>query len=296
MGRRALEGGGAYEQVVQWFPGHIARAQRELQATLGKVDLVVEVRDARAAFASEHPDLNQWLGGKPRVVLLNRRDMVSAGDRDALARHFAGAGERVLWTDGKTGAGLQKVRREAERLGRGLNRGRAGRQLRPRPVRCAVLGFPNVGKSAVINRLLGRRACPSHNKPGLTRQLRWVSAGEALQLLDSPGVLPSRLADQRAAQRLAICNDIGEASYLASKVAATMVEELRGLPEADAVVGALRRRYPAVDPGPDTTGEAYVAELAQELFNGDLEGCARRLLRDYRRGALGFHALEHPGR
>jgi len=111
----------------------------------------------------------------------------------------------------------------------GINARRLEKGLRPRPVRAAVVGFPNVGKSALINRLIGRAQCQSAQRPGVTRHLQWVSLGAegALMLLDAPGVLPMRLADQAAAVRLAICNDIGEASYTTSLVAAQFVEQLR---------------------------------------------------------------------
>jgi ribosome biogenesis GTPase A len=111
----------------------------------------------------------------------------------------------------------------------GLNARRKEKGLRPRPVRVAVVGFPNVGKSALINRLVGRAQCASAARPGVTRHLQWVSLGAdgALMLLDAPGVLPMRMADQAAAVRLAICNDIGEASYTTSLVAAQFVEQLR---------------------------------------------------------------------
>ena len=119
-------------------------------------------------------------------------------------------------------------------MSEGLNERRREKGLRPRPVRAAVVGFPNVGKSALINRLIGRAQCASAARPGVTRHLQWVSLGAegAIMLLDAPGVLPMRLADQAAAVRLAICNDIGEASYTTSLVAAQFVELLRANPSS----------------------------------------------------------------
>ena len=203
-----------------------------------------------------------------------------------------------MWCDGRAGRGVREVAGAAGRVGEVINAQRAKRGLKPRPVRAAVVGFPNVGKSAVINRLVGRRACDSHDRPGLTRQLRWLKPGAgavgALELMDSPGVLPSRLEDQRAAQRLAICNDIGEAAYLCSQVAATMVSEFRQLPggSSEALLRALEERYGL--PCRDLTPEEYVYELADAMFQGDVENCGRRLLSDYRRGHLGWYALEIP--
>ena len=319
-GGRRREGGGAGEgaAVVQWYPGHVARAERQLWERLAEVDLVLEVRDARAVAATAHPELAAWAGAKPVVVVLNRADQVSPGCRTRISAYFArrgsaGGGGRgrgggggggggdwgePVWCDGRAGRGVREVAAAAGRVGEVINARRAKRGLRPRPVRAAVVGFPNVGKSAVINRIVGRRACDSHDRPGLTRQLRWLKPGAgavgALELMDSPGVLPSRLEDQRAAQRLAICNDIGEAAYLCSQVAATMVSEFRQLPggSSEALLRALEERYGL--PCRDLTPEEYVYELADAMFQGDVENCGRRLLSDYRRGHLGWYALEIP--
>ena len=168
-------------------------------------------------------------------------------------------------------------------------------------MRAAVVGFPNVGKSALINRLVGRAQCASAARPGVTRHLQWVTLGAegSLMLLDAPGVLPMRLGDQAAAVRLAICNDIGEASYITSLVAAQFIEQLRthdsALPRAAPAaharalrlclcmcavasrrMAALEARY-HVDPA-DMTGEAYIAALAERSCDGDVERAGRRIL------------------
>ena len=184
-------------------------------------------------------------------------------------------------------------------MSEGLNERRREKGLRPRPVRAAVVGFPNVGKSALINRLIGRAQCASAGRPGVTRHLQWVSLGAegAIMLLDAPGVLPMRLADQAAAVRLAICNDIGEASYTTSLVAAQFVELLRANTTPSTVakrMAALEARYRVSPEG--LTGEAYVVALAERDGDGDEERAGRRLLKDYQEGRLGNFCLEQPPR
>ena len=213
---------------MQWYPGHIARAERLLREQLKAVDAVVEVRDIRIPLATTHPDIPDWIGNKLRVLVLNRADMVTDAERSRWVSWFKKNGEtHVVLTDAKTGKGVKRVMEVATSVANEVNEKRVAKGLLPRPVRTAVIGYPNVGKSALINRLTNSKACASAPRPGVTRQLRWVRVGGDLDLLDSPGVLPGRLADQTAANRLAMANDIGEASYLASSVAARLIEEMR---------------------------------------------------------------------
>lgn len=228
----------------------------------------------------------------------------------------------------------------ALRAAANVKRKREARGLQPRPVRAVVVGFPNVGKSALINRLVGKRACESAPKPGVTRQvakvqhntcvqcnsrarnkhmpttsppraqLKWVRLGADLDMLDAPGVLPMSFHDQLAAQRLAICNDIGEASYVDSLVAAALLETLRELPGARGHCARLQQRY-GVALSSSMTGEDYVHAgvvspsmctsciidtVGDAVFLGDVEKAGARVLKDYRTGALGWVCLEPPPR
>ena len=174
-----------------------------------------------------------------------------------------------------------------------INAKRAAKGLLPRPVRAAVVGYPNVGKSALINRLVGKAACASAPRPGVTRDLRWVRIGGDLDLLDAPGVLPARMHDQRAASRLAMANDIGEASYIASSMAAAMIEELKRLPTWKSIRPGIIKRFKEerVD---DMTGEEFVQYFADKTCGGDVERAGTRMLNDFRGGHIGNFCLELP--
>lgn len=174
-----------------------------------------------------------------------------------------------------------------------INAKRAAKGLLPRPVRAAVVGYPNVGKSALINRLVGKAACASAPRPGVTRDLRWVRIGGDLDLLDAPGVLPARMHDQRAASRLAMANDIGEASYIASSMAAAMIEELKRLPTWKSIRPGIIKRFKdeRVD---DMTGEEFVQYFADKTCGGDVERAGTRMLNDFRGGHIGNFCLELP--
>lgn len=218
---------------VQWYPGHIAKTEKELKDQLKLMDVVIEVRDARIPMSTSHPQMESWLGNKTRILVLNREDMISTADRNAWAAYYSKQGTKVIFANGKLGMGTIKLGRLAKTLATGVNVKRRARGLLPRPVRAGIIGYPNVGKSSLINRLLKRRMCPAAPRPGVTRALKWVRFGKDLELLDSPGIIPMRISDQSAAIKLAICDDIGERSYDFTDVAAILVQILLRLPEAD---------------------------------------------------------------
>lgn len=274
---------------IQWYPGHIAKAERQLKDHLSRVDVVFEVLDARIPIASQHPNVRDWLGEKPRVLVVNRMDMIPDELRSPWQAWFVQQGEFAHWTNAKSGKGLKPILKAAQAVGEKVNERRKNRGMRPRAVRALVMGLPNVGKSALINRMVKRKAVKSARRAGVTRQLHWVRISEAIELLDAPGVIPWRLEDQNDAVKLAICEDIGEAAYDNQRVAAAMVEQLVNLGSE----GWLRDRY-KLDPVDYETGEEYIYELAQKRYRGDTERVAVFMLNDFRRGDLGAIALELP--
>ncbi|NET48895.1 MAG: ribosome biogenesis GTPase YlqF [Merismopedia sp. SIO2A8] len=317
--------------AIQWYPGHIAKAERQLQEQLKRVDVVLEVRDARIPLATHHPNVPKWIGDKARILVLNRVDMISADARQQWQDWFKDQGDRPYFVNAKQGKGVGQLAQAAKAAGKAMNDRRIKRGMRPRPVRVAVIGFPNVGKSALINRLLKKKVVASARRPGVTRQLRWVRISEELDLLDSPGVLPSKLTDQDAALKLAICDDIGQAGYDNQRVASAFIDLLKTLPNwadissgeevinddvvfdtasasdgesqpgqstptdtlsVNTLVAKLAQRY-HLNPT-DSTGEGYLYDLAHHHYNGDQERMARQVLNDFRTGNLGAVILELP--
>jgi ribosome biogenesis GTPase A len=274
--------------IIQWYPGHIAKAERQLKEQLKRVDVVLEVLDARIPLASHHPQIAQWLGSKPRILVLNRVDMIPESVHQAWQAWFRRQGEVPYFTDAQSGQGIKAVSKAAQGLGVEMNQKRRDRGMRPRPVRAVVIGFPNVGKSALINRLLGRKAVASARRAGVTRQLQWVRISEEIELLDAPGVIPVKLDNQADALKLAICEDIGEAAYDNQNVAAVLVDLLVEL----AYDEILPSRY-GVDPL-SGTGEEYIHQLADSRYQGDTERAALQLLNDFRKGLMGAIPLELP--
>lgn len=150
---------------------------------------------------------------RPRLVAMNRMDMAPEVARNAWRRSLEAEGAQVFFTNSKLGDGVAQLKRAALQAGSVVNEKRERRGLLPRAIRCVVIGYPNVGKSALINRLVKKRAAKSANRPGVTRGLQWVRISDTIELLDTPGIIPMKLVSQDAASKLAICDDIGEASY-----------------------------------------------------------------------------------
>lgn len=277
---------------VQWYPGHIAKTEKELKEQLKLMDVVIEVRDARIPMATSHPQMDSWIGNRKRIIVLNREDMISSADRNAWASYFSRQGIKAVFANGQLGMGTMKLGRLAKSLASGVNAKRRAKGLLPRPVRAGIVGYPNVGKSSLINRLLKRRMCPAAPRPGVTRELRWVHYGKDLELLDSPGILPMRINDQAAAVKLAICDDIGERAYDVADVGAILVEMLKRIPEVGAEALEKRYRIDAVS----NCGKTFIQDLSLQLFNGDVNQAAFRILTDFRKGRFGWISLERPPR
>jgi len=273
---------------IQWYPGHIAKAEKQLLEQLKLVDVVIEVRDSRILMSSKHPKIEKWVEGKSHILVCNRIDAITSNVKTQWMRWFSEQDRMAYFTDAQAGKGMVDLLKAAQVAGEKVNERRHGRGMLPRPERAVVVGFPNVGKSALINRLLKKRVVASSNKAGVTRQLRWIRISDQIELLDTPGVIPPLLHDQDAAMKLAICDDIGQAAYDNVLVAAEAVDLLIKLN------AKLSSRY-VIDPATVTSGIEYIHEVAAlNKFQGDLDKVARLILYDFRKGKLGAIALEMP--
>jgi ribosome biogenesis GTPase A len=295
--------------IISWYPGHIAKAERELSDYLKLVDVVIEVRDARIPISTTHPMVPSWVGQKPLIVAIARQDMISKAALNDWREYYAHnpahvdrPDTKVFFIDGKLGSGIISLKRKALEAGIKINQKRLQKGIQPRAVRAAVIGFPNVGKSALINRLLARKLARSQNLPGVTRSMQWIRVGgldgpqgNVLELLDSPGIIPARQFDQHSALRLAICNDIGEASYDRVVVAAAMCDEINRLHKVHpryVDMEQIVRRYKF--PFHEMTGDEIVHEFAERVYRGNSISAADKLLGDFRRGMLTYGSLEAP--
>lgn len=306
---------GSGRPKINWYPGHIAKAERQLIDFLNCVDVVIEVRDARIPISTTHPLVPGWVGSRPHLVVFNREDCVPQPSLNEWRKYFVDEAKArdtfiPFFSFNAKSASAHDLKRSCMRLGEHVNERRERKGLLPRPVRVAVIGYPNVGKSALINRLVGRRMAKSADKPGVTRSLQWIRIGKdkgggELELLDSPGIIPAKAVSQDAAEALAMCNDIGSASYDPEHVAMALLERIvKVYHETDgryvdrkAVDGRFDGFSPFEHIGADGSNtDGYLRDLADLRHRGDAYGAATRILNDFRKGYFGKAALEAPPR
>lgn len=199
---------------IHWYPGHIAKAERQLKEKLNLCDVVIEVLDARIPFSSIYNNIESLLGGKPRLVLLNKADLV---DRQELKLFVDKIKEKskmpVMITDAKNSKDLQPIVKKVLDLAEPRIQAIMAKGLLRRPARVMVVGMPNVGKSSVINKLTKSSKTKIGAKAGVTRQQQWVRINKDIDLLDTPGIIPMRQDDQEAATKLAFVNSVSEHAY-----------------------------------------------------------------------------------
>jgi len=279
---------------IQWFPGHMTKAQRMIEENLKMVDAVCEILDARIPGASRNPDIDRLAGDKPRLIILNRCDLADPTVTARWKKYFEDKGCAILETDAKSGKGVNgfvpAVRRLlADKLRDYEAKGQVGRTLR-----VMILGIPNVGKSTFINRVAGRKAAIAGDKPGVTRGKQWINIDQHLDLLDTPGILWPKFESQEVGELLAITNAI-KADVLDKEIlAANFMLRLRAMyPQA------LKDRY-KFEPSAEANGFELLEEAAKKrgflISRGeyDIERMANTLLGEYHEGKLGRLSLEEP--
>ena len=284
-----------YEKMnIQWFPGHMTKAQRMIEENLKMVDAVCEILDARIPCASRNPDIDRLAAGKPRLVILNRTDLADPAVTARWRRYFESQGLAILETDAKSGKGVKDfapaVRRLlSDKLREYEAKGQVGRALR-----VMILGIPNVGKSTFINKVAGRKAAIAGDKPGVTRGKQWISIDAGLELLDTPGILWPKFDSQEVGEMLALTNAIKADVLDKETLGANFMLRLRAL-----YPDALRERY-KFEPDPDANGWELLEQAAKKrgflVSRGeyDLERMANTLLGEYHDGKLGRLSLEIP--
>ncbi len=280
---------------IQWYPGHMTKTRRQMEADLKHVDIVVEIVDARVPISSRNPDIDAICGNKPRIIMLNRADQADPQLTRAWADYFNKTlGIPAAAADSRAGTGVGQMAALArsalkEQIARWKEKGQVGR-----PIRAMVVGVPNVGKSTFINKAAKRKSAKTGDRPGVTRGKQWVSVDSGLELLDTPGILWPKFEDETTGLHLAFTGAVKDE-----------VTDLEGL--ACALLELLRDRYP------QAVKERYkVAELEERQGWELLEDCAKNrgmrisggevdtermaklLLDEFRGGKLGRFTLEAP--
>ena len=279
---------------IQWFPGHMTKAQRMIEENIKQVDAVCEILDARIPRSSRNPDIDRLAAGKPRLIILNRVDLADPAMTAKWKKYFESQGMAILETDAKSGRGVggfaAAVRRLlADKLREYEAKGQVGRTLR-----VMILGIPNVGKSTFINKVAGRKAAIAGDKPGVTRGKQWINIDSGLDILYTPGILWPKFDSQEVGEMLAITNAIKADVLDKETLGANFMLRLRAM-----YPDALRERY-KFEPDPGANGFELLEAAAKKrgflVSKGeyDIERMANTLLGEYHDGKLGRLTLEQP--
>ncbi|MEG6584065.1 ribosome biogenesis GTPase YlqF [Dendrosporobacter sp. 1207_IL3150] len=277
---------------INWFPGHMAKAQRMIRENLKLVDVVIELVDARLPISSANPVINDIIENKPRVVALNKADLAEPDWTERWIAEFRSRGLQVVALDSMTGKGAKTLVSRVEQLASTKINSLIAKGINPRAVRAMILGIPNVGKSSLINRLLGTATVRTADKPGVTRGKQWIKIGKNLELLDTPGVLWPKFEDPEVGFKLAVTGAINDEVYDMEKVMAKFLTFLQ-----ENYSERLIERYKLTPPLPQDSAELLKVIGAKRgcLRSGgivDEEKVRRIILNEFRAGKLGRFTLD----
>ena len=195
---------------INWYPGHMAKTKREVKEKLDLIDIIFEVIDARIPYSSKNKDIDSLIKNKPRILIMTKMDLCDLNKTKEWIKYYESIGYKVIPLDLLNNPNLQSLTNETNNYSLKMNQKRNEKGLKERKIRALILGIPNVGKSTLINRLVGKKATNVGNKPGITKQLEWIRVNNQIELLDTPGILWPRLDNQEVALNLAATTAIKE--------------------------------------------------------------------------------------
>ena len=201
---------GVYKIGINWYPGHMAKTKREISEKLSLIDVVFEVIDARIPMSSKNKDIDILIKDKPKVLIMTKIDLCDMEKTNKWKNYYENNGYQVIMIDLINNNNVSEIFNKINPIINDLNEKRKNKGLKPRKIRALVLGIPNVGKSTLINRLVGKKATNVGNKPGITKNLQWIRVNDKLELLDTPGILWPRLDNNEVAHNLASMTAIKE--------------------------------------------------------------------------------------
>ena len=285
--------------TIQWFPGHMTKARRQIEDKLKLIDIAIELLDARIPLSSRNPMIDDILKGKRRLILLNKNDLADPAVTAEWVRYFADQGLRALPYDASSGNGVKEIIARAKELWADKIEAQLRKGINPRAIRALIVGIPNVGKSTLINQLAGKKIAATGDKPGVTKGQQWIKVGTEMDLLDTPGILWPKFEDQTVGLRLAATGAIKEELLHADEIAFFVIKYM-----VQHYGAALQERF-GIDSLPTELEEADEVVKVMEaigrrrgaIVSGgrvDLDKASSIILRELRAGKLGRVSLENP--
>ena len=270
--------------AINWYPGHMQKTKRQIKENIDLIDIVFEVIDARIPKSSKNKDIDSMIKNKPRILIMTKYDLCDEQSTKKWKEYYENIGYKVVLVDLLTKPNLQPVFDETAILLKELNEKRKNKGLKERKARALILGIPNVGKSTLINRLVGKKATNVGNKPGITKKLEWIRINNQIELLDTPGILWPRLDNQEIALNLASMTAIKEEILDLEEVAIYIINTMLKLYPKQ-----IKERY-------NLDNEEDIVEILDKIGNKigairnhetDYEKVYSTILKDLREGHLG---------
>jgi ribosome biogenesis GTPase A len=281
--------------TIQWFPGHMAKARREVTEKLKLVDIIFELVDARIPYSSRNPMIDEIIQHKPRLVLLNKADMADKEATREWIDFFANKGIKALAINSHAGEGMRDIANASkEILKEKFDRLRARGVNNPRAIRAMIVGIPNAGKSTLINRLAKKNIAKTGNTPGVTKAQQWIKVGKEMELLDTPGILWPKFEDQEVGKKLAVTGAIKDTLLNLQDLTVYTLKFLeREYP------GRLKERY-NLDTLPDVVVEMFdkIGVMRGCLMAGgivDYDKVSELVIKEIRSEKFGRITFERPG-
>lgn len=278
---------------IQWFPGHMAKARRQVTEKLKLIDVVIELLDARIPLSSRNPMIDEIVSGKPRIILLNKADLADEKMTGEWIDFFSSQGIKALPIDSLSGQGVNKIPGECQAAVKELMDKRRAKGMQARAIRTMILGIPNVGKSSLMNRLAGKKVAQTGDRPAVTKAQQWVKMGKTLELLDTPGILWPKFEDPLVGLRLAASGAIKDEIIDFQEVALFIIAYLKMYyPQF------LQDRYNLKELPEDKI--EIIEEIGRRrgcIVSGghiDYDKAAELIIRELRGGKLGRITLERP--
>lgn len=278
-------------QIIQWFPGHMAKAFRLMRENLKHVDIVFELVDARIPLSSRNPELDEVLGEKPRLLIMTKTDLADPERTSIWRDYFESQGLTIVFLDTRGNKTPQMITKAARSVLADKWRNLEEKGVQDKAIRALVAGIPNVGKSTLLNHLVMKNVAITGDRPGVTKKLQWLKTPTNLELLDTPGVLWPKFTDQRVGQHLAMTGAIKDQLISLDDIALTTLKFFRDYhPEA------ITTRYHLNESIWDEKSDVDILLLITEKlgFKDDYDRASERLLLDLRRGKLGRYTVELP--
>ncbi|GMA69139.1 ribosome biogenesis GTPase A [Leuconostoc litchii] len=276
-------------QIIQWFPGHMAKAFRLMRENLKLVDVVFELVDARIPESSRNPEVDKLIGNKPRLLIMTKADLADPDQTRAWKKHFENQGHTVLVLDTRDPRTPQLVTKAARRAVEAKKEAQLAKGIQDQPIRAMISGVPNVGKSTLLNHLVMKNVAPTADRPGVTKKIAWLKTPTKLELLDSPGVLWPKFEDQNIGMKLALTGAVKDTIFAKDDAALFLINFFRSY-RPDAII---ERYHLAHDIFDQQENVDILLSITNKLgFKDDYDKASERILNDLRKNKLGPFTLD----